>query len=286
MNTLNDEEYIYTLINQALSEDLGKAGDITSGSIFTGKEHGQAYIKSKGTGILSGLYLIEPIFHAIDDSLAVTLKVDEGASLTVGTEICHVRGSILSILSGERVVLNFLQRLSGVATKTSTLNGLIKGTKAKLLDTRKTTPLLRPLEKRAVIAGGGLNHRMGLYDMILIKDTHVKGAGGPATAIRKVREYCKINPEIQIEVEVQSINEFLEAFAEKPDRIMLDNMSLEDMRTCVEHKDNKGSSILLEASGNVTEETVHDIAETGIDFISIGALTHSIQALDIHLVLL
>ncbi len=286
MSNKSSEEYINLLINQALSEDLGKKGDITSKSIFTGDDHAQALIKSKDSGILSGQYLLEQIFKTIDNTLCINLKADEGASLSVGTEICLVSGSIQSILSGERVALNFLQRLSGIATKTNKLTRLIHGTKVKLLDTRKTTPLMRILEKRAVIAGGGQNHRIGLFDMILIKDTHVKGAGGPAAAIKKARLFCKTHSDIKIEAEVQSKEEFYEAFSAQPDRIMLDNMNPDDMRICVEHRDAQVSSIELEASGNISEETIRVIAETGVDYISVGALTHSVLALDIHLIIL
>ena len=286
MNTLHDTDSIRSLIKQALSEDLGSAGDITSESIFSNEDRVQALIKSKDTGILSGRYLIGPVFHEIDTTLTVDLHVEEGAPLSVGTEIGTVSGAIKSILAGERVVLNFLQRLSGIATRTAALVGLIDGTRAKLLDTRKTTPVLRSLEKRAVIAGGGCNHRMGLYDMILIKDTHVKAAGGPAAAVHKARDYCRTHRDIPVEVEVQSLEEFFEALSAKPDRIMLDNMSIDEMRSCVGHRDGKDPSVMLEASGNVTEQTVRAIAETGVDFISVGALTHSISALDIHLIIL
>jgi nicotinate-nucleotide pyrophosphorylase (carboxylating) len=286
MNSINDTESINTIIEQALLEDLGNEGDITSGAVFTTADQAKAIIKSKDRGILSGVYLLKPLFNKINKTLSVRLKAEEGANLKTGTEICLLSGPIQSILSGERVALNFLQRLSGIATKTSQLNMLIKGTKAKLLDTRKTTPLMRILEKRAVIAGGGYNHRMGLFDMILIKDTHVKGAGGPGAAVQKAREFSKTKPEIKIEVEVQSTDEFFEAFEAQPNRIMLDNMTLDEMHECVEYRNNAGSSIELEASGNITEDTIRAIAETGVDYISVGALTHSVKALDIHLVLL
>jgi nicotinate-nucleotide pyrophosphorylase (carboxylating) len=286
VNSINDTEYINTIIEQALLEDLRKEGDITSGTIFNTADQAKAIIKSKDTGILSGAYLLKPLFTKINKTLSVRLKAEEGAELNIGTEICVLNGPIQGILSGERIALNFLQRLSGIATKTARLNMLIRGTEATLLDTRKTTPLIRVLEKRAVIAGGGENHRMGLFDMILIKDTHVKGAGGPVAAIQKAREFCKTKPEIKIEVEVQSTDEFFDAFTAQPNRIMLDNMSLDEMSKCVAYRDSARSSIELEASGNITEDTIRAIAETGVDYISVGALTHSVKALDVHLVLL
>ena len=230
---MNEKEIIDKIITQALSEDLGAEGDITSRSIFSESDKAVAVIKSKEKGILSGVYLIEPIYQAIDNTLSVDIKSEEGAVLESETEICCIKGPIQSILTGERTVLNFLQRLSGIATSTAQLVSLIKNTQAKLLDTRKTTPMLRMLEKKAVLAGGGGNHRFGLFDMILIKDTHVKAAGGPAEAIKRAKEFCKSNPAVKIEVEIQTMKEFFEAVEADPDRIMLDNMSLKDMAACV-----------------------------------------------------
>jgi nicotinate-nucleotide pyrophosphorylase (carboxylating) len=282
---MNEKEIIDRIIEQALSEDLGAEGDITSRAVFSEDDRAVAVIKSKEEGILSGIYLIESIYKKIDSTLLIDIKSKEGALLKEGTEICHIKGSVQSILAGERTVLNFLQRLSGIATGTAQLVSLIKDTQARLLDTRKTTPMVRILEKKAVLAGGGSNHRFGLFDMILIKDTHVKAAGGPAEAIRRAKEFCKSNPAVKIEVEIQSVKEFYEAVEAAPDRIMLDNMSLEDMAACVSHIKKAGSNIELEASGNVTFENIRAIAETGVDFISAGSITHSVKALDIHLVL-
>ncbi len=282
----NEKDRIDTIISQALAEDLHTEGDITSQSIFDKDHQAEAVIKSKEPGILSGVYLIEPVYSAIDSTLLISPLMEDGASLENGTELCRIQGSIRSILAGERTVLNFLQRLSGIATRTHHLVSLIPDNRVKLLDTRKTTPGLRPLEKRAVLAGGGCNHRFGLYDMILIKDTHVKAAGSPAAAIRKAREYPNRHPEIKIEVEVQSLTECADAITESPDRIMLDNMSIEDMTHCVKRIRRSGLPIEIEASGNVTEENIRPIAETGVDYISSGSLTHSVKALDIHLILL
>lgn len=282
---MNETELINRIVREALSEDLGTEGDITSKAIFSKDDQGKGIIKSKESGVLSGIYLVERIYKTIDSSLSIDIKLKEGALLENGTELCNVKGSIHSILSGERVVLNFLQRLSGIATSTAQLVSLIQGTKAKLLDTRKTTPSLRFLEKRAVFAGGGGNHRFGLFDMILIKDTHAKAVGSPAEATRRAKSFCKSNPDIKIEVEIQSMDEFFEAVEAAPDRIMLDNMRLEDMAVCVSHIKKKKRDVELEASGNVTAENIRAIAETGVDFISAGSITHSARSLDIHLVI-
>ena len=282
---MNEKETIDKIIRQALSEDLGAEGDITSKSIFSEGDTAEAVIKSKERGILSGVYLVESIYKTIDNTLLVDIISEERALLEKGTEICSIKGSIQNILAGERTVLNFLQRLSGIASNTARLVSLIKDTKAKLLDTRKTSPMLRILEKKAVLAGGGSNHRFGLFDMILIKDTHVKAAGGPAEAIQRAKEFCKSNPAIKIEVEIQSVKEFYETVEVAPDRIMLDNMSLKDIAACVLYIHKKKASIELEASGNVTSENIRAIAETGVDYISAGSITHSARALDIHLVL-
>lgn len=283
---MNETELLDKIIRQALSEDLGSEGDITSKAIFSNNDQAEAVIKSKEPGILSGVYLIEPIFNIIDSNLSITIKAEEGTPLVNDTEICQITGSIQSILSGERTVLNFLQQLSGIATQTARLVALIKGTKAKLLDTRKTTPTLRLLEKKAVVAGGGMNHRFGLFDMILIKDTHVKAAGSPAQAIHKAKMFCNTHADVTIEVEIQSIDDFFDAVRETPDRIMLDNMSIDDMVTCVSHIQKMKLPIELEASGNVTTENIKAIAATGVDYISTGSITHSAKALDIHLILI
>lgn len=282
---MNETELINRIVREALAEDLGTEGDITSKAVLSKDDQGEGIIKSKESGVLSGIYLVEHIYKTIDSSLSIDIKLKEGALLENGTELCNVTGSIQSILSGERVVLNFLQRLSGIATSTAQLVSLIQGTKAKLLDTRKTTPTLRLLEKKAVVAGGGGNHRFGLFDMILIKDTHVRAVGSPAEATRRAKAFCKSNPDIKIEVEIQSMSEFFEAVEAAPDRIMLDNMSLEDMAECVSHIIKKKRAVELEASGNVTAKNIRAIAETGVDFISAGSITHSARALDIHLVL-
>jgi len=280
----NEAARIADIIGRALDEDLGAAGDVTSAALFPRDATAAACIRSKQEGVLAGAYLLAPIFTRIDPSLSVDVVLTDGARLSAGSTICRLDGSIRAILAGERTALNFLQRLSGIATRTAQLVSLLQGTRARLLDTRKTTPLLRLLEKKAVLAGGGINHRLGLYDMILIKDTHVAAAGGVAAAVRAARA-ARPNAALKIEVEVQSVEQFTEAIAERPDRVMLDNMSLDDMARCVALLRAQGLAVETEASGNVTEENIARIAATGVDFISSGAITHSAPALDIHLVI-
>jgi nicotinate-nucleotide pyrophosphorylase (carboxylating) len=280
-----EQKALKNLLTRALAEDMGKKGDITTKSIFDKSKKAAALIKSKQAGILSGSYLIKPLFRMLDQSMKVKLLADDGKKLLPGTEIARLSGSIAAILAGERTALNFLQHLSGIATQTAELVSLIKHTKTRLLDTRKTTPLLRILEKKAVADGGGHNHRFGLYDMILIKDTHVKAAGGVDKAIIKAKKSLGKKIEIKIEAEVQSVDEFRKALLCDPDRIMLDNMPTDLMRECVAIRDNENPSIELEASGNVTKESIALIAETGVDFISSGSITHSVKAIDIHLVI-
>jgi nicotinate-nucleotide pyrophosphorylase (carboxylating) len=283
----NDNLSINDLINRALFEDLGTAGDITSKAVFDEGRTGRARIESKDTGVLSGAFLLKQIFHGIDPSVVITNLLGDASPVMPGTEICMLDGSLRSICSGERTALNFLQRLSGIATATARLVRLIAHTKARLLDTRKTTPLLRGLEKRAVIHGGGMNHRFGLFDMVLIKDTHVKAAGGVTNALKSVRsKVAGMEKKVKIEVEIQTWDEFLEALLLGPDRIMLDNMDLELMAACVERARNEAPRIELEASGAIDEQSIVKVAETGVDFISVGAITHSVKALDIHLVII
>ena len=286
MQSLNEAVFINDIISRSVFEDCGSYGDITSNAIFDTQAQACAFIRSKETGILSGSYLLKPNFNTIDPALDVNILLSDGQPLNPGTCICTLHGSTRSILAGERIALNFLQRLSGIATATALLVQLIAHTNAKLLDTRKTTPTLRYFEKRAVTDGGGINHRFGLFDMILIKDTHVKAAGGVTQALLKVQASDAVrNRGVKIEVEVQTWDEFLEAVELSPDRIMLDNMHLPAMAACVALLHEKKLPIELEASGNITATTIASVAETGVDFISVGAITHSVKTLDIHLVI-
>jgi nicotinate-nucleotide pyrophosphorylase (carboxylating) len=282
----NEGPVFLSLISRALSEDLGQRGDITTDALFDADQSGRAVIESKQTGVVSGVQLMEPLFHHIDPGLAVDVVVRNGDDVAPGTRICRLQGRVRSILAGERVALNFLQHLSGIATATRRLARLIAPTGAKLLDTRKTTPLLRLLEKEAVLHGGGHNHRFGLFDMILIKNTHAKAAGGVLPAAEKAKDHVRRSGmDVKIEIEVRSIDEFKDALKVGIDRIMLDNMRVPDMASCVELAKKSNSRVETEASGNVSEETIVSIAETGVDYISVGAITHSSPALDMHLVL-
>ncbi|MCX7727702.1 MAG: carboxylating nicotinate-nucleotide diphosphorylase [Chitinispirillaceae bacterium] len=281
------KEELYHIIKEALREDLSERGDITSKALFSASESAKAVIKSKAKGILSGSYIIEPLFKECDERLKIEIMLEDGQALFPDTVICKIEGPIVGILAGERTALNLLQRLSGIATYTNKFVSAISHTNAKLLDTRKTTPMLRLLEKKAVYDGGGRNHRFGLYDMFLIKDTHIKHSGGAEIALKKVLDLRENSDykNLKIEIEVQSIEEFKKILELNPDRIMLDNMSIEEMKECVNYRNSKNSKVELEASGNVTLERVKQVAETGVDFISSGAITHSAPALDIHLII-
>lgn len=285
MNINQQTQTIEHIIEQALLEDLQQTGDITSDAIFSDQDMAHAVIKSKSSGVLSGAYLLNPIFSRINQQIKTDIQANDGDQLNKGTLICTLSGPVKAILAGERIALNFLQRLSGIATLTNQYVQAIKHTEARLLDTRKTTPNLRILEKKAVLHGGGCNHRFGLFDMILIKDTHVKRSGGVSNALRKAIQYRGNKKDLKIEVEVQSVPEFEEALSFSPDRIMLDNMSMADMHKCVNLIKEKKVPVETEASGNITLATIESVAKTGVDFISSGALTHSAAALDIHLVI-
>ena len=281
-----DEQLLFKTIDTALKEDLGTNGDITSDAVFMDSDQAEAVVKSKAEGVVSGIYLLKPLFTKIDDKLRVELKIADGDKIQKGTVLCTLHGPVKAILAGERIALNFLQRLSGIATITSKYVESIKHTNARLLDTRKTTPMLRYFEKLAVLHGGGCNHRFGLFDMILIKDTHVKRAGGVGKALVNALNFRGNDTSLKIEVEVQSVAELEEALQFDPDRIMLDNMSIADMKKSVEIVELSGKHAELEASGNITLTTIAAVAETGVDFISCGSITHSAPSLDIHLVII
>jgi nicotinate-nucleotide pyrophosphorylase (carboxylating) len=278
--------YLKDIIKRSLAEDLGRQGDITSEALFDARRTAKAVIKSKSAGVLSGVQVISPLFERIDPSVSVRLLRTNGDRLENGTRIATLRGPIRAILAGERIALNFLQHLSGVATLTRDFVARVAHTRARILDTRKTAPTLRALEKQAVVHGGGVNHRFGLFDMVLIKHTHVRAAGGVGEALLLAQQHARRRgAAVKIEVETRSVKEFNEALAYDPDRIMLDNMSIRDMAACVRRAEKCGSRAELEASGNVSLGTAARIAETGVDFISTGSITHSAPALDIHLVI-
>jgi len=275
---------IRNLLLTAFREDFADIGDITTGAIFGENTQVCALIKSKESGILSGVKFITSAFEILDNNCNVRVLKADGDELTKDMVIAEIEGNIKTILAGERTVLNLLQHFSGIATATNKLVQKIAHTNTKILDTRKTTAGLRFFEKEAVLHGGGQNHRFGLYDMILIKDTHVKAAGGPDIAVKKAQEYKSANKsDVKIEVEVQNLQEFEKALSANPDRIMLDNMNIADMKSAVERKNKVAPQTEIEASGNVNGDTIVQIAETGVDFVSVGAITHSVKSLDIHL---
>lgn len=264
------------LVKNALREDFSTTGDVTTDSIFK-DETGRFYLQAKQYGILCGKEIFIHVFRTVDESIEITFYYFDGDKLTKGDRIASVRGSIRSILKSERVALNFLSHLSGISSKTAQYVSQIRG-RAAILDTRKTIPGLRALQKYAVLCGGGKNHRMGLYDMVMIKDNHIDGVGGISKAVKKVHE--NIKEEISIEVEVRNLKEVQEAIECNVDYIMLDNMSLDEMREAVKLINGKAK---VEASGNMTLNRIKDVSETGVDFISVGELTHSVKAFDFSL---
>lgn len=268
-------------ISRALHEDVGD-GDHTSLATVPDGRMGRAELLIKGEGVLAGLEEGLAVFHHIDPTLSVEVYIQDGERVRVGDVPLVLTGNIHSILKGERLALNIMQRMSGIATMTSRISALIKDTHAKILDTRKTTPLLRFLEKKAVRLGGGVNHRFGLYDMILIKDNHVDYAGGIHEAIRAANTYrAKMDRSIEIEIEVRNGEELDQVLqVGMVDRIMLDNHSPQEVRAAVEKI---AGRFVTEASGGIDEQTVRAYALTGVNFISMGGLTHSVKSLDISL---
>lgn len=269
------------IIWEALCEDLGD-GDHTSRATIPSELCGQAVLLVKEPGIICGVNLAKQIFHRFDSELFLDIRIIDGTPVNPGDHVFFVTGKRQSILACERLVLNFMQRMSGIATATRELSDLISGSHTKILDTRKTTPLLRNLEKYAVRTGGGENHRMGLYDMIMIKDNHADFAGGITKAIQATHTYLtenKIN--LKIEIEVRDFSELQEVLTfGKIDRIMLDNFNPTDLALAVKMIDGRFET---EASGGITKNTIRDYASTGVDFISVGALTHQIKSLDLSL---
>lgn len=272
---------INDFINLAIAEDVGP-GDFSSLGSISKNQVGQAKLLIKETGVIAGLELAKMIFETYDPSLKITVLFEDGDEVKEGDIGLTVEGSVISILSTERLVLNCMQRMSGIATKTRILNKLIAHTKAKLMDTRKTTPNFRMMEKWAVVLGGGLNHRFALYDMVMLKDNHVDFAGGIANAIHNTRKFLEENQlDLKIEIETRSLEEVQQVLdIGGVDFIMLDNMGYDMMRKAVQMVDGR---FPLEASGGITEETLKDVAECGVDFISVGALTHQVKSLDISL---
>ena len=270
---------ILQIIRRALDEDIGP-GDVTSQWTLPAELELEGKLLAKADGVVAGLAVAAAVFHLVDERVRFISLCQDGQRVRAGDVLAVVQGPARAVLGAERTALNFLQRMSGIATATRRYVDAVAGTRAVILDTRKTAPGLRVLDKWAVRLGGGQNHRFGLFDMVLIKDNHIAAAGGITQAVARVRAHNQAG--LPVEVEVKSLAELEEALAIQPplDRIMLDNMDLETMRRAVEMT---AGRVPLEASGGVSLERVRAIAETGVDYISVGALTHSVTALDISL---
>ena len=269
---------IEPVIRAALAEDLGRAGDVTAAACVPAGTRWTAVFAARQAGTIAGLDCARLAMTTLDPEARFTARVHDGETVAPGTVLAEVEADARAILSAERTALNLLGRLSGIATLTRAHVDAVAGTGARIADTRKTTPGLRALEKHAVAMGGGLNHRFGLDDAILIKDNHIAVCGGVGEAIRRARAHA--GHLMKIEVEVDGLHQLDEALAERPDMVMLDNFSLDDLRAAVARA--KGQ-VVLEASGGVNLQTVRAIAETGVNVISVGALTHSAPSLDVGL---
>ncbi|WMT41079.1 carboxylating nicotinate-nucleotide diphosphorylase [Paenibacillus sp. D2_2] len=263
-----------------LREDVG-SGDVTTSVTVPSGHESKGIIHAKEAGIVAGMPVVQLVFEVVDPTLKFTPFVQDGEAIAKGTVLAEVEGSTHSILTGERLALNLLQRLSGIATRTRSFVDALEGLSVRLVDTRKTTPGHRMLEKYAVRMGGGANHRFGLYDAVMIKDNHIKGAGGIAEAVSRAR--ANIPHTMKIEVETESLEQVKEALTAKADIIMLDNMAPELMKEAVALIKSKAPHVTVEASGNVSLQTIHGIAESGVDVISVGRLTYSFESLDISL---
>ncbi|MFD1631484.1 carboxylating nicotinate-nucleotide diphosphorylase [Pseudopedobacter beijingensis] len=276
-----DREIIQQIIKSALAEDVGD-GDHTSLSTIPVAARGNAKLLVKEEGTIAGVELALEVFKEVDKDLEVEVLINDGEEVKPGDIVLYVSGSVQSILVAERLVLNLMQRMSGIATTTHRIVAELQGTGTQVLDTRKTTPNLRYLEKWAVRIGGGVNHRIGLYDMILIKDNHVDYAGGIEAAVKAAKAYLlRTNKKLQIEVEVRSLQELEQLLAVGgADRVLLDNFSFDDLKKAVAMVN---KTIPTEASGGITPENVLEYARCGVDYISMGALTHSVKSLDLSL---
>ncbi|MEI8102653.1 MAG: carboxylating nicotinate-nucleotide diphosphorylase [Chlorobium sp.] len=277
------EECRARAVKLALEEDLF-SGDVTTRATIEADRGGSAVIRAKESGIVGGISVALQVFQACDPDLVVVLHHRDGDAVQGGELILEITGKLAPILVGERTVLNFMQRMSGIATRTKCYVKKVSHTGAKILDTRKTSPGLRYFDKEAVRIGGGVNHRFGLFDMILIKDNHIDASGGIAPALHRAKEYRRKNAlDVKIEAEVRSLDELRKALPCQPDIILLDNFTSELMREAVCYVRGSGVNVLLEASGNIGLHNVVEVAETGVDFISLGELTHSVKALDLSM---
>lgn len=282
MYDLIPKEYLLKHIELSLSEDIGD-GDHSSLACISKSETNKAKLVAKEEGIICGIDIAREVYALVDKSIKFTAMMKDGDRIKKGDIIFRVEGSAIGILTSERTALNYMQRLSGIATSTNEYVELIKGTGTKLLDTRKTTPSMRLFEKYAVKVGGGYNHRIGLYDMIMLKDNHIDFAGGVENAITKTKEYLKnVGKELKIEVEVRSMEELERVLKIGGiNRIMLDNFTPELLQKAIERI---GGKYETESSGGINKDTILNFAKTGVDFISVGALTHQIKSLDLSLV--
>jgi len=271
------------IVKRALKEDIGR-GDVTTNSVIPKDSKGKAVIVAKEEGVLAGIDVVCEVFKMLDPEIKFNKLLNDGDKFKNGMKLLEIYGLLRAILTGERTALNFLTHLSGIATLTSRFVEKVKGTKAKILDTRKTIPGLRELAKYAVKVGGGENHRFGLYDAVLIKDNHIAVAGGIREAVERVRKsYLVSRSPSFIEVEVENLAQLREALSCDVDRIMLDNMNVEDIKKAVEITNGRAE---LEVSGGVNLDNVREIAETGVDYISVGSVTHSAKSIDMSLELL
>lgn len=275
---MKEREAIDRIIQLAIEEDQGENGDISSSLIFSEKETAQAVLTAKEDGIVAGFSVASMVLSHFDETAHFQPCVTEGATIRKGESIATISASVLTLLSAERIILNFMQRMSGIATIAHRYQEACKGTKCRILDTRKTVPGLRILDKMAVRAGGAYNHRIGLYDMVMLKDNHIKASGSITEAVKKVREFLPLS--VKVEVETSNLNEVAEALKQQVDIIMLDNMPNEMMAEAVRLID---AQCITEASGNMTLERIPSVAALGVDYISVGALTHSVKALDISM---
>jgi nicotinate-nucleotide pyrophosphorylase (carboxylating) len=274
-DTIND------IVARALREDVG-AGDLTSLGVIPAEARFSARFVLREAGVVAGLPVAQAVFATLDEQLVFKSYVHEGELVAPRTMIASVEGSARNILTGERVALNLLQRMSGIATLTTRYVEAIQGTKARILDTRKTTPGLRALEKYAVRVGGGVNHRFGLYDGVMLKDNHLALLAQAGISLRKAVEQARasVGPMVRVEIEVETVAQAIEAVEAGAEMLLLDNMAPDELRAAVNAV---GGKAILEASGGITLDTVRAVAETGVDYISVGALTHSVRALDIGL---
>ncbi len=277
MNHIIQTKDIQTLVDLAIIEDIG-GGDVTSKAIFSPEHSSNSIIRAKARGIFCGAEVARIVYEIIDPAVSVIQLVRDGDAIDTSDAVLAVAGPTISVLSGERIVLNFIQRMTAIATRTAAVISMLRGTGIQLLDTRKTLPGFRTLDKYAVKTGGGTNHRMGLYDMVMIKDNHIRAAGSISRAVQLIREHY--GTRYMVEVETENLDNVAEAIASGADIIMLDNMDTANMKSAVEMINRKAK---IEVSGNMTEDRIKEIIGLDVDYISMGSLTHSVTAFDLSM---